>query len=120
MFCTNCGCEVEEGSAFCGQCGTVLEKIATNGTPSLTLTVIRENQIFAMNPHIDIMIDNKEKYKISNGTVVKIPIEPGLHEINFSCGLRKRRLNLDMSRHTDIVVKFNRITGSIEAKIGVE
>jgi len=123
MFCSKCGDEINTQSKFCPKCGHPV--VLSNNTSSvqnnnkiLTLTINRAKQWFAVNPAIKAVVDGKDEYKIDNGSTLHIPISAGMHNIAFSCSIRNKIVNVNVTDNTTLNIKWNRITGSLEVEGG--
>ncbi len=123
MFCSKCGSEIDKQSKFCSKCGQPVNQ-TINGAVGLTqsysggftLTVNRAKQWFAVNPSIKMVVDRGAEYKIDNGETLNIPISAGTHNIAFSCSIRNKIVNINVTDNVTLNIKWNRLTGSIEVK----
>ena len=123
MFCSRCGTEIPAQSRFCPNCGqpvnpTVTRSAAPNNTGVYTLTINRENQWFAVNPPVNIVIDQNTQYQLENGATIRIPIAAGMHNIAFSASIRNKVLNINVAGNVTLNMRWNRITGSLVVKEG--
>ncbi len=119
MFCSKCGSEMAASSKFCPKCGHPVGQAANGGVTtgnSYTLTVNRAKQWFAVNPAVKIIIDGNAEYKIENGETLDIPISAGAHNIAFSCSIHNKIVNINVTGHVTLNMKWNRLTGSLEVK----
>ena len=76
--------------------------------------------MFLVNPPINLSIvgdSTAKKISIANGETVKLHLSPTTYEFTFSQSMRKRTLVVDLQSDIHIDVKWNRITGAIEASI---
>ena len=120
MFCNSCGHKNPDNSNFCSKCGQPLncaEDQATPGNQMYTVTIFRESQTYVINPPININIDDSEHYSVENGGNLKVDLAEGKHNILFYQSLRKKNVTLDLQSDTSITLKWNRITGAIEAAV---
>lgn len=122
MFCNYCGTKNPDDGRFCSQCGKPLASVDSqcshpSSNPMHTIEIFRESQTFLINPPINISVDGKKHLSISNGETIKIELIEGNHELIFSQSMRKRSININLDCDTFIKLKWNRITGSIEADI---
>ncbi len=78
MFCTNCGCEVDENTNFCTKCGAKIRKIEDYGLPNST-------NIADGNNLTDLTINDSEGLS-KNESVVETFYE-------FQCSLDEERTN---------------------------
>lgn len=121
MFCINCGTELEAQAKFCHMCGHSVN-VKTNSSPNVgndeagILIIKRENQWFAVNPSIKVVVDRTQTYALENGATLYIPVSAGTHDIAFSCGLRKNSTSVNVVNTTTLNVSWNRITGTLEVK----
>ncbi len=83
---------------------------------TFTLTVNRAKQWYIINPAIKITIDKGTEYKIANGQTLDIPITAGTHNIVFSSGLRKKAVDVQVSRNLSLNIGWNRLSGALEVK----
>ncbi len=117
MFCNHCGNEILPGASFCSKCGNpvnLAEDCSTSTAPIVyTVTLSRENQWFAINPKVKIIVDDQNEYKIDNGEVLRIPMTLGKHSVVFQCGIRNKVIDLDVQQDLALHLKWNRITGSL-------
>ncbi len=121
MFCSKCGNKIDMLSKFCSKCGQPINQAANGGAApgnsgSFTLTINRAKQWFAVNPAVKIVIDGSVEYKIGNGETLNIPISAGAHNIAFSCSIRNKIVNVNVTDHVTLNIKWNRMTGSLEVK----
>lgn len=121
MFCSKCGNEIAAKAKFCSKCGQPVKPSANEAvTPGngggFTLTINRAKQWFAVNPAIKIVIDGSAEYKIDNGETLDIPVSAGAHNIAFSCSIRNKIVNVNVTNHVTLNIKWNRLTGSLEVK----
>lgn len=122
MFCNYCGASNPDDGKFCSQCGKPLASMTTPAPqssvpPMHTIEIFRESQTFLINPPINISVNGKNNFSIANGGTAKIELTEGIYELVFSQSMRKRVLNIDLVHDIFIKLKWNRITGSIEANI---
>lgn len=124
VFCNNCGSKNPDGSNFCSSCGQALTPPSSErskDSPQLyTVEIFRQSQIFLLNPPINLYITGDslaKKLSIADGETVKIELPPDAYEFTFSQSMRKRTLTVDLQDDMHIDVKWNRITGAIEATI---
>ena len=121
MFCTKCGNHIVDGAKFCSKCGQSTNQAANNitgnnGVGTFTLTINRAKQWFAVNPAVKIIVDGGAEYKIDNGETLNIPITAGTHNIAFSCSIRNKIVNVNVSDNVALNIKWNRVTGSLEVE----
>ncbi|MCI5729627.1 MAG: zinc ribbon domain-containing protein [Clostridia bacterium] len=121
MFCRNCGSKMVAQAKFCANCGQPVDTPTgtapvPNPSGCYTLTIHRVKQWFAVNPAIDVVVDGNAGYKIDNGCTLNIPVTAGTHKIAFSCGLRNRVVNIQVTDHTVLMVRWMRTTGSIKVE----
>lgn len=114
MFCNHCGNELIETAKFCPSCGQMISPSVTSNSNIFTLTINRAKQWALINPPIKIIIDNNMEYKIANGSTLNIPISTGMHNIAFSFGIHNKVINLNITSHATLNVKWNRIVGGLE------
>ncbi len=122
MYCKYCGKEIDGDALFCKYCGKRLkgpaqseeqpQPAAARGT--YTLKIVREAQMYVVNPAVKIKIDGDREFKIENDSTLDIPIEAGEHIIYFSCGPRNKTVKKDITADTVLSMKWNRITGAME------
>lgn len=121
MFCSKCGNPVDERAKFCANCGNALQAcppspVNTAPPHQFWLTVIRADQWFAINPAISITIDGKQEYQIENAATLNIPISAGSHTVYFSCGLRSKLVEVNITQNQVLNLKWSRATGSLVVK----
>lgn len=121
MFCNKCGNQIVDGAKFCSKCGQSTNQAANNitgnnGVGTFTLTINRAKQWFAVNPAVKIIVDGGDEYKIDNGETLNIPITAGTHNIAFSCSIRNKIVNVNVSDNVTLNIKWNRVTGSLEVE----
>lgn len=120
MFCNSCGQKNPDNSNFCSKCGAPLnqeESQASIGVKQHAVTIFRESQTYLINPPINVTVDDAENYSIPNGGTLKIDLAEGAHELLFFQSLRKKTVSLDVISDMSITLKWNRITGAIEASV---
>lgn len=124
LFCNNCGSKNPDGSNFCSNCGQSLVPPAfeqSKDIPQLYMVeIFRQSQMFLVNPPINLSIvgDSAEKkISIANGETVQLHLAPTTYEFTFSLSMRKRTLIIDLQGDIHIDVRWNRITGAIEADV---
>ena len=117
MFCKYCGAYVDSDAIFCSKCGKHVSDGFSATPKGFTLSIFRESQTFLLNPPIDILIDGEKRLSISNGGSVELDLPTGAHTIEFSQSMRRRSVLIDLFRDMQIIVKWNRITGGIEASV---
>lgn len=118
MFCNQCGNELKPGTAFCPKCGHPVNAASSNGAAAgganqFTVTFTRENQWFAINPAIKIVVDDRDEYHVDNGKSIRVPMAEGIHNVVFKCGIRNKVIDLTVQRDLELHLKWNRITGSL-------
>lgn len=121
MFCSKCGNEIVVQSKFCSKCGQPVSPTANGGVSlnncgGFMLTINRAKQWFAINPVVKIVIDGNAEYKIDNGATLSIPISSGIHNITFSCGIRNKIVQINVTNNATLNIKWNRVTGSLEVE----
>ena len=119
MFCSNCGTKVTDGAKFCTNCGQKLTSVQVKEEKSrggMTLTIVRAKQWYAVNPPIQIIVDGQQNYSVENGMYIDIPILAGRHHILFSCAMRKKAIDVNITQNTALYVKFSRMTGGIQVE----
>lgn len=121
MFCSKCGNEIDSQSKFCSKCGqavvsTVNETVTSSSNDDFTLTINRAKQWFAINPAVKILVDKCDEYKIKNGATLNIPVSAGEHNIAFSCSIRNKIVNINVTNDVTLNIKWNRVTGSLEVE----
>ncbi len=70
MFCNNCGCEIQEGSKFCRNCGEPVVQEKNNSDDNLSLNLADESNVIiseSINKSNDISILDKVKDCINTG-----------------------------------------------------
>jgi hypothetical protein len=87
-----------------------------NISEDFTLIINRAKQWFAVNPAVKIIVDGNAEYKIDNGATLNIPISAGVHNLAFSCSIRNKIVNINVTDNVTLNIKWNRITGSLEVK----
>lgn len=120
MFCNHCGQKNPDDGNFCSKCGKPLncsEAQNIKSSNTYTVTVFRESQTYLINPPINVIIDDIESYSVNNGGTLKVQLAEGKHNILFFQSLRKRNVSVDLTNDISITLKWNRITGSIEAVV---
>ncbi len=121
MICGNCGANVPDNAKFCQKCGRpIVNSVSYNSGYSspqqiYTLTIIRPDQLFLVNPTIKVTIDNSNVREIENDSAISVSLYPGTHTVHFSCGVHSKTMHVDMYRDTTISVKWDRFTGGIES-----
>lgn len=120
MFCNYCGTSNPDDSNFCSKCGKALNKQCSTGSPATTeeiytVEIFRVSQMYLLNPGINISVDGDERLSIDNGKSVKLRLPRGKHIIIFSALSRKKEIEINLDRDTLITLKWNRLTGAIEA-----
>lgn len=118
MFCSNCGTKVTDDAKFCVNCGQKLTPVSIEEKSGarLTLRIVRAKQWYAVNPPIQIIIDERQNYSVENGKYIDIPVLAGRHYVLFSCAMRKKSLDINITQNTALYVKFNRVTGGIQVE----
>lgn len=125
MFCNYCGYKNPDDSYFCSKCGKKLISKSTelqfdDNIKIHTVEIFRESQMFLINPPINISIEgvNGKKYlSIENGKTINLQLVEGKYEFIFFQSIRKRTLSINLNQNIHINLRWNRITGSIEANI---
>jgi len=121
MFCSKCGNEIIPQEKFCSKCGQSTNASdggtqVQNNSGSFTLTINRAKQWFVINPAVKIVVDGNAEYKIDNGSTLNIPISSGTHTVAFSCSIRNKIVNVNITDNVTLNIKWNRVTGSLEVK----
>lgn len=121
MFCSKCGNELQTDARFCSKCGqpvaqTSTDNVSQNNSGNYTLTINRAKQWFLVNPPVKIIIDEKAEYKIDNGETIRIPVSTGTHMVAFSCSIRNKIVNINVTNNVILNIKWNRVTGSLEVE----
>ncbi len=120
MFCNFCGTENPANSNFCLQCG---ERISVSSAKSesavqkYNVEIFRESQMFLLNPPINIAVDGVQNGSIANGETITLKLNSGEHNLIFSQSIRKKSIAVNLIKDIRIVVKWNRLTGGLEASI---
>lgn len=112
MFCTKCGEPLSDTAKFCTKCGQATN-LASNNQQYL-LTIARAKQWFAVNPPVKIQIDGANVYTVESGKSINIPVNTGIHNVAFSCSIRNKVVEINVTQNMVLNIKFNRFTGSIE------
>lgn len=118
MYCSNCGNILPDGAKFCPKCGRATGRPAADTVPGglYTLTIMRENQWFAVNPAVRMTLDGSQTYSIGNGDTLRIPVSSGAHCAAFSCSIRNKVVNLNVAGDITLRIRWNRVTGSLEVE----
>lgn len=82
---------------------------------TFTLTVSRMKQFFLVNPDIE-MTFNDRIYYVKKNVPISIQLKEGFYTFNFAASFRKKQLTLNLTKDTEIVLSWNRLTGEIEAE----
>ncbi len=122
MFCRFCGTELSENSLFCNKCGMKTNENSNRNIPTREkrkhkVTIFRESQMFLLNPPVNISINNVKNLSINNGGTVELDLDEGNYSFEFSCSLRKRKVDVFLEKDILITLKWNRITGSLNADV---
>ncbi|MCM1334820.1 MAG: zinc ribbon domain-containing protein [Bacteroides sp.] len=117
-FCTKCGGKLAEGAKFCSRCGQAVRAAETPpaADEAFTVTVVRADQWFAINPPVKIVVDRRDEYKVENGSTVRFPVSAGEHTIAFSGSIRNKVVTLRVESNVTLNIKWNRVTGSLEVE----
>ena len=139
MFCNKCGSVLQPGMAFCPKCGNPTGAVSSgeytkpestespeipkspgnseiSESRQFTVTFVRENQRFAVNPAVSITVDERDEYRIDNGQTIRVPMAPGTHSVVFRCGIRNKVIDLTVRQDLTLELKWNRLTGSLTVK----
>lgn len=117
MYCKKCGTKINEDASFCSHCGRHVDKYDEKGTKSFyKVNIKRESQWFAVNPKLNMNIDSENNYKIDNGETLELNLEQGNHRISLSLGPRNKVVDILLDKDLSLIVKYNRLIGSIEIK----
>lgn len=118
MFCSQCGSEMPNGAKFCTKCGSAVSSGSNDNihVKRHTLTIIRQNQWFAINPDMEIIVDGMERHMLANGSTLRLELSPGRHNLAFYCTIRSRIVDITLNCDMTLNAKFNRITGSLEVR----
>ena len=121
MFCNYCGHKNPDDGNFCSKCGKALCDAGPEAQIAqkelYAVTVFRESQAYLINPPINIMVDGKEPFSVSNGGTLKIQLPAGEHRFLFSQTMRKREVTVSLPGDKLIRLRWNRLTGAIETDI---
>ena len=126
MFCVKCGTQIPDDVRFCHKCGTAVGDAvpaSPSSTPAVantgnhTLTVIREKQWYAINPPMKLLINNAKEFSVESGETLPIPLPEGRYIIKISSSIRKRVVEISMSKNMTLKLKWNRAWGTIDAKV---
>lgn len=87
MFCNNCGCEVQEGSKFCGNCGELVVQEKNNSDDNVTSDLTDENNVIASESteSNDVAMSDKVKDFVKAG-VAKFKASPNRVEYSIIAG----------------------------------
>ena len=80
------------------------------------LKLIREKQFFAVDVAIKAMTEDGTTHRVKNGTDVTVSVPAGKQVIQFTGSFRKTKVELDISRDTALLLKWNRWTGHIDVE----
>ena len=120
MFCAHCGQQIDDDAKFCGHCGKPTGAVTLETheprTASYTLTLIREKQLYVVNPAMSVYVDDNSPITLDNGAQINIPITEGAHRVLFKCGPRKREQSIVVNGNLVLVARWNRITGAIDVR----
>jgi len=83
----------------------------------IKIEVAREKQKFIVNPAIEIFIDDVKKAEIKNNETVIVEVEKGRHNLSFRYSFRRTDINADFTQDAGVKIRFNRLSGEIEAKL---
>lgn len=116
IFCANCGASNKNNSKFCFNCGHAIDTLPTK---QYSVTIQLENQFFAVNPVMNVSIDNNYLYEIEKEEPITISLSGGNHIIEFSYGIRNKSININVTQNLSFNIKFDRLTGGIEIQQNV-
>lgn len=82
----------------------------------VNLKLIREKQFQAMACTIKVMTEDGKVYPLTNGSDVTAPVSVGKQVIHFTGSFRRTKIELEITRDTTLLVKWNRWSGHIEVE----
>ena len=77
----------------------------------------KKKQWFLINPPIKVIIDDDMSYILRASSSVVVPMAPGMHKFHFIGSLRSKELETDVQNDSNIVLKWNRVWGTLEASL---
>ena len=83
----------------------------------VNVTIERRKQWFIINPPIKVIIDDDMSYILRASSSVVVPMAPGMHKFHFIGSLRSKELETDVQNDSNIVLKWNRVWGTLEASL---
>lgn len=119
VFCEMCGKAASEDAVFCSHCGRQI-KADTQACgigkvlPTYRVTIIKENQWYAINPPINLTVNGWDQYQIKNGGVLFLDLPAGEYHFEFYQSIRTNTVVLNLMGDITLFVRWNRLTGALE------
>lgn len=124
--CPHCGHDPNAQSVVCPECGhQYSSELAT--CPNCGFKTYRKTKItihgykepFAMSPAVKISIEGRPVGSVEKGGTTVVEID---HDciIDFNCGVRTTRIAVKVGQKEQVMLSFNRTTGSLSASTTTE
>jgi hypothetical protein len=81
----------------------------------MNINITAASQFFLMSATITAFLDGVESAWIGNGQSVIISAPAGEHELKFKANMRSRTIKFKSTADVNVMLKWSRITGSLEA-----
>ena len=115
MFCTNCGKQF--AGNFCPACGTPsggnADATAQEQFIRINITTARQNFLLAAT--VTVLLNGAEVAWVGEGQSVSVSAPSGNNTLQFRANLRKKTLTFVSTKDVDVTIKWNRITGALDA-----
>ena len=121
--CPECGKEASNETNYCINCGCNLKekKVTKKKSKASDNKVIIHGyqETFAVNPSVKVYIDDELVTEVGKGQTISLPID---HDctITFKCSLRSTKVKVFGDKTTEIMLSFNRGTGSLKAITNIQ
>lgn len=113
--CPECGKEISDKAAVCPSCGYPISTITSGNLANVTVTMA--SQRFLVTATITVSVDGKDAGILGDGQGITLQVPKGEHTIILKGSTRKREIKIDVDGDKRVDVKWNRLTGSIDASV---
>lgn len=112
--CPECGKDISDKAAACPNCGCPISG-ATSDSAKLTFSMA--SQRFLVSATVSVSLDGEDVGLLSDGQSFSIDVPKGAHDLFLKGSMRKKEVKLNIAGDTRVDVKFNRMSGGLDALV---